>query len=286
MIGKTEQSTGDNSAAYQSQGSMTINNGMDYKNVSQLCLDLIHQNFPKLKEEAMAQAMTNVAEFTEQLRAEIEMLKGNISEKKLSEPDTQSALNDAVIGAAMKGNKSDLNLLVKLVGARLNSQNTDLLDITIEQAIKIVPKLTIAQLNFLAVKHFVGHIRVRPQDNDQILPSLEKMAQKVFEEFSANSIISLGNIQYLSGIGVIEYTPMFSRGIWGQLLEEYKQQFNLEMTVFKEKVVEYAPSFYALIELYVANNFESVELNSFGKVIALTHLGKVIGDLDLKIWIN
>ena len=56
MKEKMDQNTGDSSDAYQAKGNVTVqkNYGMDYKNVKQLCLDLIHDNFPKLTKDCFS----------------------------------------------------------------------------------------------------------------------------------------------------------------------------------------------------------------------------------------
>lgn len=291
MIGKTEQTTGDNSAAYQSNGAMEVHNhGMDYRNVKQLCMDLINQNFPKLQQEAMEQATKNVLEFAEQLKIEIEKIKGRISSAKLAEPDVQAALNDAVQGAAMKGQKSDLNLLANLVASRLDTENSDLLDITLEQAIKIIPKLTKQHLDFLAVKHLLSNmnlknVRVNYAGLGPSYAPLENSAKQVFLQCSSNCILTEGNIQYLAGIGVLTYNPMFGDDIWERQHNLYQTlEANLER--FKANVEKYAPSLFGLIQLYKKNIFVNSQLNSFGQIIALTRLSKFTGPLDLKIWIK
>ncbi len=286
MIGKTEQTTGDNSAAYQSNGDMTVHHyGMDFQNVKQLCLALINDNAPKLQQEAMQSAINNVLEFAEQLRIEIEKINVRISPSKLTEPDVQAALNDAVQGAAIKGQKSDLNLLASLVASRLDTENSDLLDITIEQAIKIIPKLTRSHLDFLAVKHLISHMSITSSELEVIYSRFESLANPVLTQCGGNCILTEGNIQYLAGVGVLTYTPMFSHDVWEVQHNPYLK-LEADKERFKAGIEKNAPSFFSLIQTYEKNKFPGVQLNSFGMAIALTRLSNLLGPLDLKTWIN
>src|SRR5690625_997273 len=104
-----KQSTGESSKAYQAKGDINITNtDMDYKNVKQLCYELLHENCPKLQEEGMQRVNENVLAFDKQLKNEISAKQSLIDEKKLAVPDGQFALNEAVQGSAKKGNESDV----------------------------------------------------------------------------------------------------------------------------------------------------------------------------------
>jgi hypothetical protein len=285
VISKTEQSVGDFSVAYQSGREMTVQHfhGMDYQSVKQLCLDLINDNFPKLQQEVMQQATKNVLDLAEQLRLEFEKDKAAISAEKLASPDMQAALNDAVQGAALKGKKSDLSVLAKLVTRRLNARNDDVLDITLEQAIKIVPRLTHAHIKFLAVKQFIANLSL--VESAVTYDRLEAFAKPVLDSCS-DCVLTNGNLQYLEGIAVLTYNQMFQHGdIWEQKYRSYKS-LEVDLQRFKSSVQTRAPSFFALLEIYSKNKFASVTLNGFGQAIALSHLSKFFGDIDFKTWIN
>ncbi|MCJ8313918.1 MAG: hypothetical protein HRU38_17535 [Saccharospirillaceae bacterium] len=284
MLGKMEQSTGENSDAYQAKRDININNtGMDYRNVKQLCIDLIHENFPKLQEEAMLQVNENVLALADELKKEIEKKKSVIDPIKLAQPDVQAAINEAVQGAAKKGRKSDLNLLASLVISRIGKGNSDLLDITIEEAIRLTPKLTFEQIKFLSVKHFLSSMFIQVPNIS--FAHLDNLAKPVLAAFSSNCSISVANIRYLAGVGVLDFNPMFGDDAYSRLYQEYPS-LSKNVEEFKEKIKIQAPSYYKLVEIYNKENFSATNLNSFGQVIALTNLGRVINNIDLKVWIN
>ncbi|EOG7655213.1 LPO_1073/Vpar_1526 family protein [Vibrio cholerae] len=282
MIGSMEQSTGDNSNSYQAKRDIIIH-GMDYMNVKQLCLDLIHENFPKLQEKAMQQVTSNVMALAEEIKLEIEKKKQLIDAEKLADPDVQASLNEAVQGAAKKGRKSDLNLLATLVAARIDKGNSDLLDITIEAAIEITPKLTKSHLHFLSVKHFISSMTLKIPN--VTFAHLEQYARPVLQNFGTECSISVPNIQYLAGVGVLDYNPMFGHDPLERFLKDYPNLANSSGD-FKTAIKDQAPSLSALLDIYTKQHFDSVNLNSFGQVIALTNLGKTFPGIDLKLWIN
>jgi hypothetical protein len=282
LINKTDQTTGDSSTAYLANRDINVK-GMDYNNVRQVCFDLFDANFPKLLEQAMQQVNANVTALADELEKEIEKRKESIDVEKLSEPDVQAALNDAIQGAAKKGKKADLNLLSKLVTSRLDKENSDLLDITIEEAVRLVPKLTKQHINFLSVKHFITDINIG--EPNITFNRLEQYAAVVLNSFGNDCVISKGNIQYLAGLGLLDFNLSFYN-------DPYKAQYNCytelseNLEKFKEQVEGGAPSLYRLIKIYDENKYGSSVLNTFGKVIALTNLGRALVGIDLKIWIK
>lgn len=284
MLGKMEQLTGENSDAYQAKRDINITNtGMDYRNVKQLCIDLIHENFPKLQEEAMQQVNENVLALADELKKEMEKKKNVIDPIKLAQPDVQAAINEAVQGAAKKGKKSDLNLLASLVASRIDKGNTDLLDITIEEAIRITPKLTFEQINFLSVKHFVSSMMFEIPNIS--FAHLEAFSKPVLAAFSSNCSISVANIRYLAGVGVLDFNPMFGGDGYSILHQQYPS-LSTNIEEFKKQIKTQAPSLYQLVEIYNKEKFSASTLNSFGEVVALTNLGRVFNNIDLKVWIN
>lgn len=284
MIGDMKQETGENSDAYQAKRDINITHqGMDYQNVKQLCLDLIHDNFPKLQEEAMKQVNENVMALASELKTEIGKKQAVTDPQKLAQPDVQAALNEAVQGAAKKGKKADLNLLASLVASRIDKGNSDLLDITIEEAIRLTPKLTREHINFLSIKHFVSSMTI--QMPNVTFGHLEQFAALVLAAFGKGCVLSVPNIQYLAGVGVLDFNPMFGHDAYDIQFKGYPSLAE-NAQEFKERAKGQAPSLNKLLELYEKENFSSSSLNSFGQVIALTNLGRIFGNMDLKIWIN
>lgn len=279
-----DQNTGENSQAYQAKRDINITNtGMDYSSVKQLCLDIIHDNFPKLQDDAMEQVNQNVLALAEELKGEIEKRKESLSFDKLASPDVQAALNDALQGAARKGKKADLNLLASLVASRIDNGNSELLEITIEEAIKIVPKLTKSHINFLVIKHFISSMNLNIPN---IMPQhIEQLAITIASSFFMGSEITEGHIRYLAGLGLLDYNPMFGHDIWENKYNAYESLAS-DKDGFKTLITNTAPTMAKLINSYDKNKFAGANLTAFGQVIALTSINRIIGNIDLKIWIK
>ncbi len=279
-----DQTTGENSQAYQAKRDINVTNtGMDYNSVKQLCLDILHDNFPKLQDDAMEEVKKNVLELAAELKEEIEKRKQSLSFEKLALPDVQASLNDALQGAARKGKKSDLNLLASLVSSRIDKGNSEFLDITIEEAVKIVPKLTKNHINFLVSKQFVGNMDFNiPNVTAQ---QLDQFAMPICADYLSGSDLTEGHIRYLAGLGLLDYTPMFSHDIWENKRETYKHLAS-NINDFKSVMSSSAPTMTRLLNLYEKNKLSGVSLNSFGQVIALTSINRVFGNIDLKAFIN
>jgi hypothetical protein len=276
------QSTGDNSNAYQAQRDIVIQ-GMDYTNVKQLCLDLIHENFPKLQAEAMQQVNANVLLLADELKSAIQNRAPELQQSKLSEPDVQATLNEAVQGAAKKGKKADLKLLAELVVARLSGSNSDLLDITIDEAIKLVPKLTRHQLNIICRIHYIANITYgHPALSFAMLNDL---ARKIALTFPVEQDVSIANMQYMAGVGVLDFNPMFGRNAYELQYSTYKA-LAPSQEEFTSTVKANAPDLDLLISWYEKGRLGSANLNSFGQAIAIMGLSRALGPMDMKIWIN
>lgn len=280
--GDAMQSTGDNSNAYQAQRDIVIK-GMDYTNVKQLCLELIHENFPKLQAEAMQQVNANVLSLADELKSAIQSRAPELQQSKLSEPDVQATLNEAVQGAAKKGKKADLRLLAELVATRLSASNSDLLDITIDEAIKLVPKLTRLQLNILCRKHYVANIIFGHPALSFAL--LNDLARQVIQAFPVEQDVSNANMQYMAGVGVLDFNPMFGHNAYDIQYGAYKT-LAPSMDAFTSTIKSNAPELDSLVSWYEKNKLGSANLNSFGQAIAIMGLSRVLGPMDLKIWIN
>jgi len=286
MKEKMDQNTGDSSDAYQAKGNVTVqkNYGMDYKNVKQLCLDLIHDNFPKLQEQAMEKVNENVLAFAAELKAELDKKADVIDPEKLAEPDVQATLNEAVQGAAKKGNKADLNLLANLISSRIERGNNDILDITIDETVKLIPKITKRHINFLSLKHFVHRMLINKPDTS--FQDIECSAKPMLDFICEDCEITISNKQYLAGLGILIFDSLSSGPIFDHLHRSY-ESLAPSTKEFSCNLEKLAPSMFKLAELYEKNRLSFITLNSFGEAIALANIGRILGgELELKTWIN
>ncbi|HEX5056682.1 MAG TPA: LPO_1073/Vpar_1526 family protein [Gammaproteobacteria bacterium] len=280
-----KQETGDGSGAYQAGRDIVIDNrsGLGYSDVKALCLDLIHANFPKLQEEAMSQVNQRIIEFSEQLKSQIDEKGTAADSSRLARPDVQAALNDALQGAAKKGTTNDYPTLARLVAARLDRGNNELLDIVIEEAIRVTPKLTQEHIKYLTIHHFIGAVKTKVPNVS--LEMLESMTKPIHERFCSGCKLSYANVNYLAGVGVISLKSIRSGDSYENYLKVYPWLAS-NMDDFKEKLKREAPCIHDLLEVCNDEKYVSTRLTSTGQAIALTNISMFFPGIDLKIWIS
>jgi hypothetical protein len=92
-------------------------------------------------------------------------------------------------------------------------------------------------------------------------------------------------MQYLASLGLLEFNTVFTRDPYDMMYQGYKHLAK-DTNEFKTLIESSAPSLNNLCQIYIKNNYSYATLNSFGQVIALTNLGRIYRDMDLKIWIK
>ncbi len=96
---------------------------------------LLTENFPKLEAAAAAKAKENTELLVKSTFQKLSAKIDSISIEKLAEPDVQNTFNTAVMGAAKKGLKIDIDLLAELLESRIEKGNTNYVDNCIEVAV-------------------------------------------------------------------------------------------------------------------------------------------------------
>lgn len=280
-----KQESGDNSSAYQAGRDLTVNNqsGLGYTDVKALCLDLIHDNFPKLQAIAMEEVNRRIVAFSESLKVEIESRGNSVNLDKLANPDVQAALNDALQGAAKKGSEGQMSTLSKLVTARLESGNSELLDIVIEEAIRVTPKLTQDQLRFLALHHYLSATKQTAQNIPFEL--IDALVRNVYNKFFVGPRLSDGGINYLAGLGLLTINHLSGGNMFEHFAKEYPW-LGSDAKDFEAKAKEKAPHFHQMLSSFNEWDYIKVRLTSTGQAIALTNLSTILPRLDFKIWIK
>lgn len=145
-----------NSTVIQVRGNLS--NGITFSECERLFQLLLTENFPKLEAAAAEKAKENTELLVKATFQKLNAKIDSISVEKLAEPDVQNTFNTAVMGAAKKGQKIDIDLLAELLESRIEKGNTDYIDNCIEVAVEIVPKLTTEMILLLPVLHFIQAI--------------------------------------------------------------------------------------------------------------------------------
>lgn len=127
---RQEQSAQGNSMALQAGRDVYVH-GPSMPDVAALCIQLINDNFPRLREEASRTAEAHVRELAATLEKRIRADFAQIDVQKLSDPDVQATLNDAPQASARRGDKANPEILAAIISARLTAISTDFKDLVL-----------------------------------------------------------------------------------------------------------------------------------------------------------
>ncbi|HBD9385720.1 TPA: hypothetical protein KLD75_000179 [Legionella pneumophila] len=147
---KQIQKAGKESTNLQAQGNITINNGIGYDDVKQICCDLFRENFLSLQHEAENTIKQRLDEFTSNLIVALKN-ESQINLDAAKDPDLQFAIFTSQKEYARSGKVDLLNLLTNLLIDRFKSEGHDFKTIVLNEAIQVANKLTKQQLNIISL---------------------------------------------------------------------------------------------------------------------------------------
>ena len=133
---KMEQRSGKDSTNIQIQ---EFNAGLSYKDVKELCLDLIIDKLESYKEEASIEAKKREEKLRNDFIDELEKNKIDLSEFK--NPSMQLCYIDAQKGYISYGDKTSEKILLELLKDRISESNKSILQISLNEAVKVAPLL-------------------------------------------------------------------------------------------------------------------------------------------------
>lgn len=267
-----KQEAGDGSTNLQSK-SIVIHQGISYKDARDIALDVFKANSLELSQEAALTAASRVEKLTDDF---LENLNEKHSEsiKNLSQPAMQMALFDAQKAYATTGDDELESLLVDILVERATEDKRTMKQITLDESLKVAPKLTgeqfdILTVNFLLSKTINNQVvnieKFTEYFNVQILPFIKSISSDS-SSFEHLSYAGCGSIMEASTYHPIEqlvknsYQGLFQKGF---TKEEFENQVgNLQdfskivMNHFtqEDKLQINAISQNVLKDLCVANN--------------------------------
>lgn len=205
-----------NSSVVQASGDVHI--GMGMVEVERLFQLLLIENMPTLQKVAAEKAQENTNALVERVRKEFEERFSSINLTRLTEPDVQSTINDAVQGAAKKGEKIDLSTLASLILDRLNDEGDDFLDNSLEEAIRILPKLSKDLLYSLAINHFIKNLQLENASAESLESIFTLLRFEILihcESITDTRLVTLG------AIGAANYVNIGSGDSLREHIERY-----------------------------------------------------------------
>lgn len=281
----TEQSVNRSENVIQVAGNAEITNryGLAVHEVKELAQIFMRENFPVLREEAIAAAQANVQQFLREFESKLTQNIGRIDPNKFRDPDVQSSLNDAVLESAKKGPRSNSDLLAELVIERLNAAPNDYVSLVVSEAIKIVPRLTPEQIGFLTFALFMTSMKVASATS---LNDLHPLAGAVLLASRHSFGISESQKSHLTFTGCATVLQFLSNSAYSIWKSNYDFLKSIPEEELKKTVERDFPALHLLAKAFDDNKLGQISLTSVGKVIGLANLAKRVPGLEYKNWLN
>ncbi|MEI8198732.1 MAG: LPO_1073/Vpar_1526 family protein [Eubacteriales bacterium] len=151
------QKAGDDSTNIQAE-KVFINNGLSYQDVKEICSDVFHDNFMKMRNEASQLAQDRAEQITEDFLASLQ--KNNPEGLNCAQdPDFQYSLFEVQKEYAKTGDKELGDLLVNLLLDRTKQPKRSILQIVLNESISVASKLTAEQIDALSVAFLMRYTR-------------------------------------------------------------------------------------------------------------------------------
>ena len=284
---KQEQKIGSESTAIQAGGDVNIiqNSGLSAAEVKELCLQLLRENFPILREEAIKEAERNVQKFATSLESQIIERSEKIILEKFTDPDVQATINDAVKSSARRGEKANPSLLVDLITERASSSTNDFKDIVISEAVTVVPKITKSQIAYLSFIHYMTSMSFQRLKH---ISELELYSAPALSVVSEGFNLSSSQKKHLEYAGTCSIGHALSVDIYsGWMNQAYKYMGYTNLEKFKSDISTFSPTSKILLDTFDKDSKEGeVRLTSVGQAIAIANLSPIIKEIDYSMWLK
>ncbi|WP_323970787.1 LPO_1073/Vpar_1526 family protein [Aeromonas hydrophila] len=218
------QEAGDGSTNYQAE-TITVVQGISYRDARDIALDVYQQNFIKLSEHAAQVALGRAEEFIDDFLGKIQSKNPALLEQ-MSQPSIQNSLYCAQKQYAVTGDKELKSLLLDLVVQRCEKEERSIHQIVLDEAIELASKITVEQMDALTVNFIVSRSKsnsivsfdsMLTHIDGHIIPFIESLETETscYEHLTylgAATIEHLGNVPQLYEIYVEKYRGVFSKG--------------------------------------------------------------------------
>lgn len=280
----TNQKVSNGSTAIQAQGDVTITNGLSAQDVKVIFELLFENQFPKIQEIARQQALINGNEFQAKVISDLHENSKRIITDKFKDPDVQALLNDALISASRKGEKSHPELLSKLIVEKVSSGNSDLKDIVITEAIGVIPKLTREQIALMCGVFILKEVTMSA-NLGEVIYFLSNFHDKFEKRFGLEFNLSNANINHISYTGACNYNNFMSVDAFDIYLGKYNNFGATNKVEAQEKLKAVAPSIHNFLEKINTPTLGGITLTSVGLAIAITAINE-IQYIEYSSWIR
>lgn len=254
---------------------VTVNmSSISVTDVKEVCLLVFNDNFPRLRDEAYAAARSNVDKLIPLIDKKIRDHLAFIDFGRLTDPDIQASLNDAVQATARKGVVLDIELLGELIATRLRIDSSDFLSIVAQECIQILPKLTNRQLAFITLSIGLSVHRVNPPIMSIL--ELEEDAKILLPFVEKGFGLPKSEKLHMISLGVAINQIFAYEGKWATLSKKFVFLNTLNNPI--DAVRSEAPIYSLILDKY--KEVESLELTAVGKLIGCILLARAFPIFD------
>jgi hypothetical protein len=281
MLGDKEFNQ-ENSGPGPSYQAESMSFGLSYADTKQIALDLWKDNALKLSQEATQTALTRVNEFLDSFLSKINEIDPELL-NTLKEPSMQMVLFAAQRDYAKTGDKDLENLLVKLLIERAKNQEKTLLQLTIDESLLTVAKLTQNQLNIISLSWILGG-KLLSGDTDDKLSYVIHIIIKLSAELPSRTQ-DVWHLDYCRCL--VQHTGLFRGGSkWVEPVNRIhdlnpayfkpipNQTGNIlnDAIIIKDFMIEKWPGLSNYFETYDNYKFHTLYLTTVGRALALSNI--------------
>lgn len=219
---KMEQKSGKDSTNIQIK---EFNAGLSYKDVKELCLDLITDKLDSYKEEASIEAKKREEKLRNDFIDELEKNKIDLNEFK--NPSIQLCYIDAQKGYISYGDDTSEKILLELLKDRISESDKSILQISLNEAVKVAPLLMKKHLNTLSLLFFIKEMSIM---GIRTRAELIDFIKDVVLKFTKDSSLTKVDYEHLEYNKCITKIEIFKSDIFEIMRSKYKYYFLKEIS--------------------------------------------------------
>ena len=271
---------GNGSVGIQADRDVTVNVGLAVAEVKKLTEFFLKENFPQLRKDAMDVAHDNVQRFLSIFEAQLAQRLGDVDIGKFRDPDVQFSLNEVVLETAKRGDEANIDLLVTLVLERVVKGSGDLLSLACSDAVKVVPRLTRAQIDFLSVAMFFKHMTI-PQF--KAITDYEKSASMAHPIVKTALDVSGWDLQYLESQRCLVHLHIGGGTVYNELKSKYPELKDVSSEQIEKDIKEKTSFFKDFVEVHEKHRMNFLRLTLVGQLVAAVNMNRYLpGSSDLR----
>lgn len=219
---KMEQKSGKDSTNIQIK---EFNAGLSYKDVKELCLDLITDKLDSYKEESSIEAKKREEKLRNDFIDELEKNKIDLNEFK--NPSMQLCYIDAQKGYISYGDDTSEKILLELLKDRISESDKSILQISLNEAVKVAPLLMKKHLNTLSLLFFIKEMSIM---GIRTRAELIDFIKDVVLKFTKDSSLTKVDYEHLEYNKCITKIEIFKSDIFEIMRSKYKYYFLKEIS--------------------------------------------------------